>query len=295
MLMKRPIDRDVIKCFFAFFVEGLLIAPLRSGMFSIGPITGFYLSSIVGFVVIYFSMLYFLHKRDSLWIIVAGIVGLFFFSFPLHAFNFTETLVSLLENIIHFSAILGAYICNKIAKKKSQYIFSILIFMGVYVLSTSGYEMWIHYLNFCNLNGKVRKEKLSSIVYFQTINDSIANTNFEKELILLDFWNKTCGYCYEAFPKLQKLYDTYPKEKIEMYSVFVEARQNDNYMLGDSILKARNYSFPMLFLAKKSPAISLLRITHYPTIVILNKEGDVLFRGDIDNATKFINLALYND
>lgn len=63
MKMKMKIDKTLIKCFCIFFAMGLLIAPLRSGMISIGPLTGFYLSSFVGFVLTYLLVLYFLSKK----------------------------------------------------------------------------------------------------------------------------------------------------------------------------------------------------------------------------------------
>lgn len=285
--MRKKISRGIIKCFFTFFVAGLLIAPLRSGMFSIGPITGFCLSSIAGFIVVYFLTLYFLHKRDSLWIVAAAMAGFFIFVLPLHVFAFERTKISLLEMFIHMFAIAGAYLCHKLGKRTYQYLFSILILAGAYVVSTSGYDMWLHYLNYQTLSGEVKSEKLSSTIYFETANDSIGNTAFEKDLVLLDFWSSSCGYCYEAFPELQKLYDTYSKE-LEIFAVFVETRQRENYMMGDSILKARNYSFPVLFLKKEAPALSLLKVTGYPTVIILNRKGDVLFRGNIDNAAKYI-------
>lgn len=287
MIMRKKMNRNIVKCFFTFFIAGLLIAPLRSGMISIGPITGLYLSSIVGFIVAYFLTLYFLHRKDSLWIVVAAMAGLFIFVLPLHVFSFESTKISLLEMFIHMFAIAGAYLCHKLGKRTYQYLFSILILAGAYVVSTSGYDMWLHYLNYNTVSGKVKNEKLTSTIYFETANDSIANTAFEKDLILLDFWNKSCGSCYRAFPKLQKFYDTYSKE-MEIHAVFVETRQSDNYMMGDSILKARNYSFPVLFLKKEAPALSLLKITGYPTVIILNRKGEVLFRGNIDNATKYV-------
>ena len=219
--------------------------------------------------------------------VVAAMAGFFIFALPLHIFSFESTKVSLLEMLIHMFAFAGAYLCYKLGKRIYQYLFSILILAGAYVVSTSGYNIWLHYLNYQTVSGKVKDEKLAFTIYFETANDSIANTAFEKDLILLDFWSKSCGSCYEAFPKLQKLYDTYSK-KMEMHAVFCETRQSDNYMMGDSILKARNYSFPVLFVKKEAPALSLLKITGYPTVIILNREGDVLFRGNIDNAAKYI-------
>lgn len=214
--------------------------------------------------------------------------GLFFITLPIHIFNFDSTLVSLLEMFIHILAIAGAYLCKRLTIKHAyQYIFSLLILTGAYVVSTTGYDMWLNYLNFGTLTGEVKSEKLTSPIYFKTANGDISNADLKKDLVLLDFWSSSCGICFKSFPNLQKLYDTY-SEKIEIYSVFVATRQGDNYVTGDSILKARGYTFPVLFVEQSASALSQLKITLYPTVILLNKKGDVLFRGNLENAEKYI-------
>lgn len=293
MNIHKFIKRDIAICFCVFLVMGILISPLRSGMWSIGAISGMYLSSIVGFVLNYILVLYFLHKKDSFGIVVAATVGFFFFTLPFRILFFESTLISLLDSIIHFSAIIAAYGCHKLRGGILKWCFSALVLSGAYWISTSGNTAWIHYCKFRTFSGRIN-EKLNAPLYFQTTTDSTSNISFGEQLIVLDFWSQTCGYCYKGFPKLQKAYNSFPKEKAAIYAVYVKLSPEDNHAKGDSILRAKGYTFPMLSVSLKSPALLQLNITQYPTVVILNGK-ELLFKGSIDNAIIFLEKYLHDD
>lgn len=289
--MRIHINKTILLSFVTSLIMGLIIAPLRGGYVSIGPITGFYLSSIVGFIIFYLLTIFFLRKKDTIWIPASIAIGLSFFTLPIHVLLWESTLVSLLEYIIHLTAVIAGYICYRLKKQYIKYIFSLLIISGAYVLSTTGYKSWIFYLNHKTFNGKISEKQLSSELNLQnTEGKDIEWNDFHKELIVLDFWNKGCYYCYEAFPDVQKLYDAHAKTNVGVYTVYVGSkRRNESYETGDSILKSRGYNFPALFLCEDSPILKELEITVYPTVVVINKDRELVFRGNIEKVKHFID------
>lgn len=289
--MRIHINKIIIQSFVTSLIIWMIISPLRGGYVSIGSITGFCLSSIVGFIVFYFLTIFFLRKKDTIWIPVSIAAGLSFFMLPIHLLNWESTLVSFLEWIIHLIGIIAGYTCYRLKKRYIAYIFSVLIISGAYVLSTTGYQSWLFYLNYHTFSGKISEKQLSPKSYFQNSEGKDMEWNdFHKELIVLDFWNKGCGYCYEAFPDVQKLHDAHIKTNVGVYAVYVGSkRRNENYSTGDSILKSRGYNFPALFLCEDSPILKELEIAVYPTVIVINKDQELVFRGNIEKAGRFVD------
>ena len=149
--------KNYLFCFISFLVLGLLMMPIRGGYLDFGPFEGFCLSSFTGALVGYFLLWHFLSKQNSVWTWVAAMVGLYLFSLPVHLINPSGTMGHLLEMVIHFVALLCAFASYRYMKNKYvRYVFTLLVFIGIYWLSVSGYRMWIHYLGFETFDGLIR-------------------------------------------------------------------------------------------------------------------------------------------
>ena len=68
---------------------------------------------------------------------------------------------------------------------------------------------------------------------------------------------------------------------------------NDIDKEGDAfqIIKERGHSFPVL-ICKDIATLKALNITCYPTVLVVNREGELVFRGDIEDADKKIEELL---
>ena len=100
--------------------------------------------------------------------------------------------------------------------------------------------------------GEVSKPaKLSEIEFFtdSTLN-KITVQDLQKELYVLDFYNKHCGNCFAQMPKFQQFAEKYKeKTEISFYAVNVFADTTDIAEV-QRYLEKRNIDIPMLFISK---------------------------------------------
>ena len=279
-----------LKIFLLYFLIGLLIVPLRSGKFSVGVFEGFYLSSLVGFVVIYLITLFLLLRLDEkFWVLLLGILGVFCLTLPIRILNFSGTLVSLPESLVHLFAFLSAYLGYRVWKRKILYMFVLTASIAMtYYMSYPLYKNWLNYLNVGSWDGVKKEKKILHNAYFYTASDSISLISFKEDLIVLEFWSSSCGLCLKSFPKTQELYDTYKDKGVGVYAVYV-GTGGETFEVGSAILQNLNYSFPMLFLPKGASALSEFGVKRFPTVAILNNKGEYLFCGNIELAMSFLH------
>src|SRR5690606_27679985 len=118
--------------------------------------------------------------------------------------------------------------------------------------------------------------------------DSIAlRSSFNgKNLLLLDFWGTWCGPCKELTPDLVHLYET-QKEKVSFLGI---AYQQDSLPIFEYINK-NGMTWHQGFVQgkpksglKNSPKILRnLRVEVFPTFILLNKDLEIIFRGNGNN------------
>lgn len=272
-----------IKIFILFTIISILISPLRSGEISIANLSGFTLSSFIGFIIYYWITFYIFRKGASQYTLISIITGISILNLPIRIINFEETLISLLELLIQLTAPICGYLTYKV-KHPYRYFFGISAICIAYILSTNGYQLWVHKLNFGTFTGhitSIQKQEYS----FQTPQGDIINlSNLKGKPIILDFWNSRCGYCYQQLPIIQELHDKYTKEnEVLIYSVHVYYN-GENYSSGDSILIQKGYKLPTLSISHDSPLLNQLMIKTYPTILLIDKSGNMIYRGHLDKA-----------
>ena len=71
------------------------------------------------------------------------------------------------------------------------------------------------------------------------LGQSLSSEELKDKVILLDFWNIYCGPCIKAFPKLQKIYDTYKARGL----VVIACAGGDNEKTKEFLGK-HGYNFP---------------------------------------------------
>lgn len=284
--------KKYLPCFLSFFVLGLLIAPMRGGYFDFGPFEGFCLSSFAGALVGYFLLWHFLSKQNSVWTWVAAMAGLFLFTFPMHLIHPIGTMGHLLEMVIHFVALLCAFASYRYVKNKYvRYVFTLFVFIGVYWLSVPGYAKWVHYLNFGTPSGELKQQERADDVCFLTEKgDSIRLSSWRGKTLVLDFWDRRCGICWHTFPRVQALYEKYRgSSDVAVASVFVADKEDDWEKACEKFRK--DYSFPVYHVNWKDAFLKDWKIKVVPTVVILDAEGKMFFRGNIVNAENYLQKA----
>jgi thiol-disulfide isomerase/thioredoxin len=113
--------------------------------------------------------------------------------------------------------------------------------------------------------------------------------NQSGKILVLDFWSTSCGICYKKFPDFNRLKQKYAsKTEIEFYAVnLIQPREQLSAV--KNVPGSFSYSFKTLYTDNHSAnqIRELLKINAVPAIVIINKNGEVVYSGDF-NIEKYV-------
>jgi thiol-disulfide isomerase/thioredoxin len=106
-------------------------------------------------------------------------------------------------------------------------------------------------------------------------------------LVLLDFWGTWCGPCRQAIPGLAQLQSTYYNAGLEVVGVSCEngesAAENARRVRdARQRIPAINYRLVLANKYGSCPVQSQFHIAQYPTMVLLDSDGTILWRGGSD-------------
>lgn len=103
------------------------------------------------------------------------------------------------------------------------------------------------------------------------------------EVILLDFWSTTCSPCLASMPTLKKLAFDYGPRGLEVVGIACEQhpRWKDRAIAARDVADAKelNYRVYLEEDGKGENVQRLFAIRAYPTLILINRRGDVLWRG----------------
>lgn len=105
---------------------------------------------------------------------------------------------------------------------------------------------------------------------------TIAIEKYKNRVVLLEFWNKNCGYCISAVPKLNELYTKYSSRGLKLFAINV----HDSKDAIKQFNQKNSPHYPTLYngdTVAKSYGIDV-----YPTIVLIDKGGAILYSGIFD-------------
>ncbi|MES2276869.1 MAG: TlpA disulfide reductase family protein [Bacteroidota bacterium] len=259
------------------FLPELLISLIR-GYVSLPGIQALVVCAFTGFLLYFFITWFFLKKYQSslksYQIIGLVLIGLLIFQGPIRLFYFTPMLFTFPEFTSRLLGVFAGYCFynRKVLIHKINLSVSVLIILFTCFY---GYDLWMFNLDYGTYTGNVHSKgpNLLSLTYKD--NDTLK----KGKVTVMDFWFIGCVGCMEEFPEFQKIYSTYKNNpNIQFLAVDIPTRRD-----GDDdafkILSNEHYSFPMA----KSTDMQFakdLKIVVYPTIIILDKHGDVVYRGD---------------
>ena len=213
-------------------------------------------------------------KYSIIRIILCIILGRIIIELPIRIVDFDKTLPTLMVTII---VILSTILTGLIYSNKKKYVI-ILSFISWIICAFIGHKVWFDYINFGHLsNIKITSHNIQTIEY------EIKLDTIKSNYILLEFWNSSCGSCIKQFPQYQKLYDKY-KNEILIRSVFVRYKDNENIFDGINCINKQECNFPIWSIDKNSSLLKELEIKVYPTIIIINHDKEIIFKGNLKEA-----------
>ncbi len=115
--------------------------------------------------------------------------------------------------------------------------------------------------------------------------DTIALEDLKDQVLLLDFWEYSCGGCLAAIPKLQRLDEKYRDKGLLVMGIFSERPK-----IIERIIQKRGISYPNL--QCDQAFIKTCKIKAWPTVFLV-KNGEIVFSGS-GNDPKLEEIILAN-
>ncbi len=109
--------------------------------------------------------------------------------------------------------------------------------------------------------------------------ETIGSGNLVGKAVLLEFWMKNCGPCIASIPKLNALKEKYRTKNLEIIGINMQDNQ-------DAIGKFYEKNHPQFRTAmdKDGSVTTSFGVSAFPTVVLLDKTGSVVYAGGFDHA-----------
>lgn len=286
--------RKILWIFTASFLLTCAFLWLRGGFVTVLGLSGQPLSILV-YAVTYFGLtLFFLKKyRTALpvWSIVAlvllGAMLLEIYARILRPGGFMMTLGSLPDVLMRILAIFTALIGFLIRERWGKGAVAVCFFAFALWCSYNGYDLWLDKLNYGTFTGRVYESPKHPMVACGADSLSVDLRQTGKSYDLLYFWSTRCGLCREGFPLLQELHDRYAgSSAVGVYSVFCS--DDERFGAENEFLAERGYTFPCVRIDSRDPVLVETQTDVHPVTLILDADGDIVFRGSLERAARRI-------
>ncbi|MDR0811348.1 MAG: TlpA family protein disulfide reductase [Paludibacter sp.] len=157
-------------------------------------------------------------------------------------------------------------------------------------------DLWLNKLNHGTFTGKVEKQHISDFEFQTAEGDTISIYDFKGKIVVIDCWYTYCGVCYKKFPAVQIVYDKLKNNpEVVFFALHSRIERNENRKskpetveTGLKILKKDGYTFPCYSIDIDNPKLEELGVDAYPTVLIFDRESNLIFRGSIENAERYI-------
>ncbi|MBD8490521.1 TlpA family protein disulfide reductase [Echinicola sp. CAU 1574] len=274
------------------FITAFLISDYTLGLSKDYSLWGF--GALLGFVLLFVSITFYYKKFDKLlsskaitFLSLFSVLIFIFVTSPSLRFS-TKVFPSYLSYIL---AVLGAGIFSaKDFKRKGLY--TTLLFLFPLLLNLNLYNTWVHFIEFGNISGKVTNKKTIGFEAKAIDGETVSNESLKGKIVVLDFWFISCGPCWKKFPHLQSLYEQYKDNPAVEIFALNRPMTNDKPMQAFHSIKDRGYNFPVLQGTQK--IMDDFDIYVYPTVVVLNRNGSIIYMGTIEGVDEILQKELNN-
>lgn len=108
-----------------------------------------------------------------------------------------------------------------------------------------------------------------------SLDDKIVNlSDFNEELVLIDFFYKSCYPCMLALPALQALHEKYNSKGLKLIGIDpFDTKEKDEI---DTFLTKRGITYTVLLGGKE--VANAYNVSGYPTIYLINKKREIIFK-----------------
>ncbi len=265
---------------------------LRGGFVTVLGLTGQPLSMLV-YTGSYFGLtLFFLKKYRGalpLWAIAAlvllGAMSLEIYARGLRPGGFVRTLGSLPDVLMRILAVFAALLFRCVRSRIGKWTVAVCLSGFALWSSYFGYDLWLDRLNYGTCTGRVHESPKNPLIVRAADSLTVDLRHTGKRYVLLYFWSSRCGLCREGFPLLQELNDRYAEASaVGLYSVFCSC--GEPFGSENEYLERYGYTFTCLRIDQRDPALEEMRTAAHPVTLILDADGDILFRGSLERGAR---------
>jgi thiol-disulfide isomerase/thioredoxin len=199
----------------------------------------------------------------------------------------TEELYGSPVLIIDLLGILSGFFYLKL---KRPFNFMPLAFSSVFVVFMFflGFDYYKHKQAYQTFTGRIEPYKSQQkIEGIDRQNNPVDNRAFENKIVLLDFWYTKCGDCFEKFPQLQAFYDKYKDDNSIAVCAINKPIEEDKPNEAFQLVEKKGFTFPVL-LPTDVELPEKFDIRGYPTTLVIDRSGMVVYKGGIEGAVKMV-------
>ncbi|MFW0715570.1 TlpA family protein disulfide reductase [Pedobacter sp. N23S346] len=128
------------------------------------------------------------------------------------------------------------------------------------------------------LINRISVGKIAPDLSLTNLSGTVCNlSQYNGQLILLEFWIKNCGYCISAVPKLNALIEKYKPGNLKVLAINTEDSEQS--------IRLFTKNNPVLYDILRSNGADVIKnygITAFPQMVLIDKAGMVIYSGDLD-------------
>ncbi len=282
--MKKIISNSLIVILLFVIVSCLLLLSFAAvmGSFSenlgIEKGTGFIISFLVAFGISWLALLAFKRRIGFSGVMVTfGVVIL-----ALMILNGYNTTIKFTIKILPFYitwlfGLLAGYYYYIGKWQKILVLIALTLFPVVMAAGVN--DLWLHKIEYGNWTGNVEAKEVPLFEFLDKEESVVSNNSLKGKVVLLDFWFVRCPPCWVKFPELQRIYENYrDNDSFALYAV----NRNDDPEELFSKIEDKGYTFPVL--RGNQDLMDALGIYKYPSVMILDKDGKMIFLGNLEGA-----------
>lgn len=281
-----------VKLFFVFLFSFLLdiaVSPLRG-------YAGMKYSSLFGFAAFFFlTTLCFNKYKNKIagWqILLCLLAGLWILQLPMRIVHFRDSLISFPDALVYTLGVFCGFLYWQL-KSPLNILTSFLGFSIAVFMFFQGYDLWLHKLNYGTFTGKVEAHNLpAKFEAFDEQKKLKTDEDFDNKIVLLDFWTTTCGVCFKKFPQVQAVYEKYKNDSSVIVLAVNMPIEEDKLNQAFNSIREEGHTFPVV-IAKDEDLAEKFGVKGYPTTFVINRNRQIVFKGDIEGAVKVVENILH--
>lgn len=254
---------------------------------------GLDVSTIIGFIFYFGLCVIYIRKYNSYprkKILFSIIAGIFILQLPMRFISFNSSLSTFLEFIIQLFGIAVAFCVFYIKNIKLKFLSSFLFLIFILIIPVLT-KYWLNKLNYGTFTSAVYKKNENTILGIDNYGNEVSSESYRGKIMVLDFWHTRCSACFKKFPILQELNEKYSNNvNIEILAINKPLKQDTVDQSFNAILE-RGYTFRTV-LPYDSSISDKFEIKRFPTTLIINQAGFIVFNGAIEDAITHIEKAM---